>query len=907
MNFKEFQSLIPRDVDIRPFLPDVVRLYTQGNEQAHKSRYGPDGYVITRAEQDCSFWKADHRTNERSKGSLGSDDSFKDYTKMVDAWKRDDKSKRGDKNRAAVVLFWFFRFVDEPVYFMTVAASIWDHHSEIFKRFAYAKLGDSGSNQSDGLMLRYNTPLGELESLYKKLNLTAYIGSGHSHTGTTLPLLVNSWKSSSKYHFSNYLTKYHDRTSELESVVEQLKSLTGFGWMQFSGPAGSGKTRLAAEIIKVLNPTWSAGFLTTRNLQKFSEEVTNWKPHKPHLIVIDYVIPRSTAVADFMQVLASSTESYEFPVAVILLERQPWNLETINSSEAQLNTTMLGKFDDKLRASWFLELHRERDAHHLSAPEFLIGDGLQKLGDFEPADAVSMVYEQAGYEAEEIIGKDQLKDFLVRNQVMDRPLYLIFVAEALKDGSFQQSWTRTDILSDVLRREERNYWQSLSGAETIFDSIRLEAVELACVFTVINGIGAVEIGKRWPKIFDFHADAVKAAVEITGSEIWENGEINLFSALEPNLLGEWFVLQELEKHRHAARIVPRCWNLDRGAVRAFLLRAMEDFPDHVSINLFFEEIPEDKDHLEFIEEIALHSFQNAVRNEGSVPIGAYFRLAKSLHSECVLASAYCRIHQVNILAKENNEKGSRNMRADNARKRPVDWFVDGFMYERGWGVEKNVARAFECYETAHAKGHPLSAICQHFALNANRMKYQLAGDTEELLEDGVKGVLAATEQLFEDSGKSGSNRLASQMKSVVEYSSSFLNDASQFFLQMAVNNQRNKKFSDQYFENAEVFLTTSRLLVDEPEGELHGNKITDLASKLMFDVAYFFDFLSHDFESQAGGNVAGMGIRSDTMGWSMMENSCVYAIFGYMLKHHPTVLTYGVPPKIWHLRNPMPD
>lgn len=829
MDLKEFQSLVPQGTDIRPLLPRVVRLYTQGNERAHKSLYGRDGHVITEAEKACGFWKPDHRVVE-GKRRTSDDEIARDYSKIVDAWKRKDKSKRGDKNRAAAVFYWFFRFVPEPLYFFEIASSVWPSDSETFMRFAYAKAGGGIDDNFEAALERFRAPLSEVEEGCRELVETTPSLSAMKESGSASnPKLLRAWAASSKFHFTNAKSRLVGRAKELSRLEAMLDDEPGFQWMQISGPAGTGKSRLASELISKSKAHWLSGFFTSRNMREFSQYQESWQPTEPHLLVIDYVVSRLTEVSDFLQSLARNFSEFMVPVRVLIIERQPWKFKLEPKGGSTIFARYDQKFQDRMRANWFLDLHRERDSFDLSSDEYIFGDGLLELDELSAEQALQIVKDHCSERAVADFGQKAIQLYISKHGLEGRPLYLLFISDALKDGSFDKTWMRGDLLSNVLAREERNVWTAIPKPALPFDELRSQAIELSLVPTILGRVSSSELAKDWPTIFELRQQAVLAALQITGSEIWETGQIDSFAGMEPHLLGEWFSLQELSKHKNKDDIVKRVWTLGRNSTRAFLRRTIEDFPQHPSVNLFFDYIPEGLVYTDLLEEISLEVFQDCIDADMPICLSAYHTLAKSYRSECVLACAYCRLNAVRIFSGEIHGAGQKVLRASRVSSDPISRFAEGFMLERGWGVEQDVSRAFECYSDAACNGHPLSAICQHFALHNFRMKYELAGDSDALLAQGVKGIRAIVDEMAELSGVRGDNMMAAQRRTVAEYSSSFLSDASNFFAVMASNNQRHGDFSNQFFENAQVFGQMASLLRHDPHGDLNGEKYIDLA------------------------------------------------------------------------------
>ena len=97
-----------------------------------------------------------------------------------------------------------------------------------------------------------------------------------------------------------------------------LESKEQFSWWIITGPAGSGKSRLALELCQVIQGEWYAGFLS--RAQSFSEW-SHWSPSQHTLIIIDYVAGRAIEASDIVLQLAGMRSTLQRPVRVLLVAR----------------------------------------------------------------------------------------------------------------------------------------------------------------------------------------------------------------------------------------------------------------------------------------------------------------------------------------------------------------------------------------------------------------------------------------------------------------------------------------------------------------------------------------------------------------------------------------------------------
>jgi hypothetical protein len=107
-------------------------------------------------------------------------------------------------------------------------------------------------------------------------------------------------------------TRYSARAVELLGRDEDMPRLqgflradAGFLWMQVAGVGGQGKSRLGWKLILwARDHGWQPGLLERVDLNAFAAHWATWRPRRPRLLVLDYVIGPEAAIKPVIQSLA---------------------------------------------------------------------------------------------------------------------------------------------------------------------------------------------------------------------------------------------------------------------------------------------------------------------------------------------------------------------------------------------------------------------------------------------------------------------------------------------------------------------------------------------------------------------------------------------------------------------------
>lgn len=358
------------------------------------------------------------------------------------------------------------------------------------------------------------------------------------------------------------------RDDALRRLDAFLDAPAPFAWWMVRGPGGSGKSRLALELCLRRVGQWRMGWLPDRELDGFDWH--RWQPSRPTLLIVDYAEARAGLLRRAAVSLAERAdgdaqgELLAHPVRLLLLVRGPspaWRSELAGAG------------------GW------ERDAMERARhgdPELDLG---QAVLDDEALWTVLTSFLPPGAPRPD---RAATLARLVRMDPLRRPLFAAFAGDALGSGRDPGAWDAATLVHDVLAREQGEFWRGADEAHRT----------LLALATLMGGMPTAVLAELQspllppPGAFDPAAYAAMAGAPAA----------ELLRPLEPDLLGELFVLEHLAPRSavdgRAAELRRLAWRAqalpgrpDRSGFVAFLARAALDFPQHPTLERLLR--PED--------------------------------------------------------------------------------------------------------------------------------------------------------------------------------------------------------------------------------------------------------------------------------------------------------------------------
>ena len=371
--------------------------------------------------------------------------------------------------------------------------------------------------------------------------LRSGVGASDSSLNLALPQLDSP---DSLLAFANTSIVRVGRDAEIRELRAFLETGSTFSWWLWTGPAGTGKSRLAIELCRAVAGEWHAGFLREDN-QSALESI---QPTRPTLVVVDYAAQRSEWLSDTLFRL--SQRLLTAPVRVLVLERQA-------------------------RGTWWGMVqrnHRMEESFHIQASSYSLP---RELGGLSRPEVRSLVKSVAVQDGAELSSTD-IEDIADHAENIDpsrRPLFALVAAMDWLDNK-STSIDRDAALRRLIARADSPAAKAALGSHG--------ANQLRNIRTLATALGGISA--------ETYADLLCTLSPPVGllpsvySEFHPASLDDLLDGVRPDILGELYVLDRLAaagiERLATMALLSLAWKGDPEAYRAFVERAAADHKEH---------------------------------------------------------------------------------------------------------------------------------------------------------------------------------------------------------------------------------------------------------------------------------------------------------------------------------------
>lgn len=404
-----------------------------------------------------------------------------------------------------------------------------------------------------------------LEKLLEDHNPTAYQALP-THVGA-LP----DQSPSSRFHYKSGAVSFHGRREELEQLREFCgQEDVAFRWWAVTGAGGAGKSRLVYEFGREMErASWNVLWLNSTHMDQLESLSILTKT----LVVVDYAQAYLGPLGHWLEQLAQ--RDHLVPVRLLLLERDGESLD--ESSWGSGLKAEVGRVALIRRSCWrelFLQLSPLHD-------EAL----LRIMKDYA---------DTAGKSLPEAQAQQLVETLKITDPELRRPLYAMFLTDAWANGEKPERWGQKAVLDYVLQRENEYFEEK--AKKTIENKLRLRKIlsKLRLVATIWDGITLEKVAQEYPKLWEaFQQQAERVdCVESEEDLLHQVGILQgtELAGLKPDLLGEYFVLQHINKPEVLQLLFPDGWQ-SKLEIVAFLFHMYLDYHDELdNIEEFWKDV-----------------------------------------------------------------------------------------------------------------------------------------------------------------------------------------------------------------------------------------------------------------------------------------------------------------------------
>ncbi len=491
-------------------------------------------------------------------------------------------------------------------------------------------------------------------------------------------LIIKPASENNKNYFANAVLEVIGRDKEEKRLREFLHCDMNFAWLQIAGVAGQGKSRLAFDLI--IESGWNAGFLEEDGITFFDGKWLTWQPDKPHLIVFDYVVGREDVIKPILRALSvryKRKEKFLYNVRILLVERQRWDKGisfnvTTHGDGAEFTGT------DDSKSEWFLNLCQDNcyDGNDQTLNNSRFKNGVVELNELDEDSLVEIVEQIAEKTPSSKFNTptSEIKETLQRIDKSGRPLYAYFLGQELGHGARAIGWSSRDLLKATLVRERKKWWAATFEEKPPGVKDDIPASRLAVLATMTDGIDCTKVyTSSLITIPQPDTDIRRQALTMTGGSLSEdeNGPSEHIPPMEPDLLGEWYVISSLVTGGlPLEELTTAAWRYAPEKMGSFMQRLYQDFQDHPIAKKMLDSINLDQLDMNALSKVASALLVRLYEDRLVFPE----KVMQALH----------------IQAENGNYHSIRNL---------------GFCYENGTGVEKDVHKALVYYQQAAELGN----------------------------------------------------------------------------------------------------------------------------------------------------------------------------------------------------------
>jgi len=365
-------------------------------------------------------------------------------------------------------------------------------------------------------------------------------------------LLKNLWDESkpgldrsgvNRFRYDAGNVRLFGRDDELAFLWEFCDADVHFSWFAISGEGGSGKTRLAHTFGQIINyvPGWmydpkhhKVDYARPEGLTDAKQALKDASQNT--LLVLDYVKWHTDSIGKWLYDLWCEWHDRNLKIRVLLVER-----DAISPRDLR----------------WQHDVMAAQYRPVADAP-FLDDNNLMRLQPLDDDDMISVVNDYAVAFDAQVDASLIIETLKKIDPQLRRPLYALFLTDALVMGEDLQAWDQSAAPAAL----EYIYGKERARIQDNVDFItgdKQNAEDLTDIAFRALLTATLSGGMEWGKYVQLHSEdadvlqSLSSRAEPTGQRLlakclgtpYEKGEALRIPPLEPDLMGEYFCIQEL--------------------------------------------------------------------------------------------------------------------------------------------------------------------------------------------------------------------------------------------------------------------------------------------------------------------------------------------------------------------------
>ncbi len=398
-----------------------------------------------------------------------------------------------------------------------------------------------------------------------------------------LPPEINS-----PFHYRDPKVGFYGREVEIAFLDEFLDREEPILFTAVTGPAGAGKSKFLYEYVKGMggNVYWKCVFFQNKGLLEQMANRSEWAYPVNLLVVIDYAGDYADLIGEWLVSLRTGRRPQK--MRIVLLERE--GAERSREGNHALEKASANPiWYDRL-----LSVHARDDVKSM-----LYTGGADRMFLELPTlsdDAFkSIIADYGAARGRQISGKDQEEILAYCKKIerregqgsRPRPLILLFVVDAWTQGKDYRRWNVQELLLRIIERYQEHWKTALCGGkEEVFS-----ALQRLLLYATATGGWMIE--SKLPEYLQRDFVTVKKFcgtknnlrqlfLDVNEKFGWDG----VLSPLEPDLIGELFVLNYLDRSFESVEMVGAFQQIPKYI--EFLSRCIEDYADAEGIAQLFD-------------------------------------------------------------------------------------------------------------------------------------------------------------------------------------------------------------------------------------------------------------------------------------------------------------------------------